>query len=80
VEHDFAGADSLFAAALADMPEDERCRWSDISSLIDGDLADRYRNLDCAGRAALEARWWWLAQRCIPSRQRPSHRSTSRAA
>jgi len=62
VEHDFAGADSLFAAALADMPEDERCRWSDISSLIDGELADRYRDLDCAGRAAVEARWWWLAQ------------------
>jgi len=62
VERDFAGADSLFAAALADMPEDERCRWSDISSLIDGELADRYRDLDCAGRATLEARWWWLAQ------------------
>src|SRR6266446_5071034 len=30
-ERDFAGADSLFAAALAAMPEDERCRWSDIS-------------------------------------------------
>src|SRR5207247_5735500 len=62
VERDFAGADSLFAAALANMPEDERCRWSDISSLLEGELARRYRDLDCAGRAALEARWWWLAQ------------------
>jgi hypothetical protein len=62
VGRDFVGADSLFAAALSDMPEDERCRWSNISSLLEGELADRYRNLDCAGRAALEARWWWLAQ------------------
>jgi hypothetical protein len=62
VERDFAGADSLFAAALAHMPEDERCRWNDISSLLEGELAGRYRDLDCAGRAALESRWWWLAQ------------------
>jgi hypothetical protein len=62
VERDFTGADSLFAAALADMPEDERCRWNDISSLLEGELAGRYRDLDCVGRAALEARWWWLAQ------------------
>jgi hypothetical protein len=62
VERDFAGADSLFAAALADMPDDERCRWNDISSLLEGELAGRYRHLDCAGRAALAARWWWLAQ------------------
>jgi len=61
-ERDFAGADSLFAAALAAMPEDERCRWNDISSLLEGELAHRYRDLDCAGRAAFEARWWWLAQ------------------
>lgn len=62
VDGDFVAADSVFAVALADMPDDERCRWNDISSLLDGDLAGRYRDLDCAGRAALEARWWWLTQ------------------
>lgn len=62
VSGDFVGADSVFAAALADMPDDERCQWSDISSLLEGDLAARYRRLDCASRAAFEARWWWLAQ------------------
>jgi hypothetical protein len=62
VTGDFVGADSVFAAALADMPDDERCQWSDISSLLDDDLAARYRRLDCASRAAFEARWWWLAQ------------------
>ena len=62
VGSDFAGADSLYAAALTDMPEAERCGWSDISSLLEGEVAGRYRQLDCAGRAAFEARWWWLAQ------------------
>jgi hypothetical protein len=59
---DFTAAESLFSAALAHMPEDERCRWSDIAPLLDGELADRYRRLDCASRAAFENRWWWLAQ------------------
>jgi len=62
VAGDFAAAESLFSAALADMPEDERCRWSDIAPLLDDELADRYRRLDCASRAAFENRWWWLAQ------------------
>ena len=62
VRGDFTGADTMFSAALAAMPEDERCRWSDVTSLLEGDLADRYRGLDCASRAAFEERWWWLAQ------------------
>ena len=62
VEQDYADADSLFSAALADMPTDERCRWNDLSPLLEGDLAKRYRELDCGARAAFEAHWWWLAQ------------------
>jgi hypothetical protein len=62
VAADFPAAESLFSAALTDMPEDERCRWSDIAPLLDDELADRYRRLDCASRAAFENRWWWLAQ------------------
>lgn len=62
VAGDFAAAESLFAAALADMPEDEQCSWSDVTPLLDGDLADRYRRLDCASRAAFERRWWWLSK------------------
>jgi len=58
----FAAADSAFAASLADMPADERCRWTDLSPLLEGELAERYRRLDCDGRSAFEARWWWLAQ------------------
>src|SRR3989454_5016754 len=59
---EFVAAESLFSTALADMPEDERCRWSDIAPLLDDKLSDRYRQLDCASRAAFEKRWWWLAQ------------------
>src|SRR5947207_13550393 len=59
---DFAGADSLFTVALADMPDNERCRWSDIAPLLDGELAGRYRQLDCPVRAAFENRRRWLAQ------------------
>src|SRR5437016_13133585 len=59
---EFAAAESLFSTALADMPEDERCRLSDIAPLLDDKLSDRYRQLDCASRAAFEKRWWWLAQ------------------
>ena len=62
VAGDFAAADSTFTAALADMPADERCRWSDLSPLLEGELAERYRRLDCDARAGFEARWWWLAQ------------------
>jgi hypothetical protein len=62
VTGDFAGADSAFTAALADMPADERCSWGDLSPLLDGELAERYRRLDCDARATFETRWWWLAQ------------------
>ena len=62
VTGDFAAADSTFAAALADMPPDDRCRWGDLSPLLEGEVAEHYRRLDCDGRAAFEARWWWLAQ------------------
>jgi len=62
VTGEFAAADSTFAVALADMPADERCRWNDLSPLLEGELAERYHRLDCDGRSAFEARWWWLAQ------------------
>lgn len=56
----YAAADSAFAAALAAMPADQRCRWTDLSPVLDG-LRDRYRKLTCAQRAVLDRRIWWLA-------------------
>ena len=52
VTADYAGADSAFTAALAEMPDEERCHWNDISTLLEGEPAERYRTLDCADRAA----------------------------
>jgi hypothetical protein len=59
---DYAGADSVYAAAFGAMPPAERCRWSNLSTLLaDGD-ARRYRRLTCAQRQAANQRIWWLAQ------------------
>ena len=55
-----AAADSAFAAALAAMPDSIRCRWTDISLLIDDDIADRYHHADCAARREIEATFWRL--------------------
>ncbi len=59
---DFSRADSAFRAALLDMPADERCRWTDLSTVLSEPLRRHYRRLTCVERAALEARLWWLAQ------------------
>lgn len=52
----------LYRAALEAMPVAERCRWTDLSDLLDAVLRRRYRNLPCDARAAFNARVWWLAQ------------------
>jgi len=58
---DFAQADSAFTAALGAMPEEERCRWHDVSLLLPRDLRARYDHMSCDARAEFDARWWWLA-------------------
>jgi hypothetical protein len=59
---DFAGADSAFNAALSAMAERDRCRWTDISLLLEGDARKRYERLACADRGAFEARFWALSR------------------
>jgi len=56
----YATADSAFGAALAAMPAERRCRWTDLSVLLD-DLRGTYHRLSCAGRDSLARRIWWLA-------------------
>ncbi len=56
----YAAADSAYAAALAGMPDDERCRWTDLGKLLDGSPLN-YRRLPCAARDSIERRFWWLA-------------------
>jgi hypothetical protein len=58
----FAAAETTFDRALREMPDSVRCRWIDLSPLLDGRLADRYEHADCAERPSLNARLWWLAQ------------------
>lgn len=58
----FAAADSAFDAALAAMPEPDRCRWTDITLLLEGDARKRYEKQSCAERAAFETRFWALSR------------------
>jgi hypothetical protein len=58
----YAAADSAYDAALAAMPVDQRCKWTDISILVEGEPGKRYRRLPCAERRDFERRFWWLSQ------------------
>ena len=58
---DYAAADSTYARALLAMPADQRCRWTDISLLLEGAARRSYDRLDCAARDSIEARFWSLA-------------------
>ena len=56
----FAIADSAYRVALDAMGDADRCRWLDVSDLLDGELGDRYDKLDCKGREILARRMFWL--------------------
>lgn len=58
---DWLRAGEAFAAALTALPEEERCRWDDLSPLLDGAGRARYGDLPCGDRGRVEARFWWLA-------------------
>jgi hypothetical protein len=59
---DFARADSAFTVALSAMPETMRCRWTDISLLLEGDARKQYDRLPCLNRGPFEARFWALSR------------------
>jgi hypothetical protein len=69
---EFESADSSFAAVLPAMPEEERCRWTDISDLLGGRPRRHYDRLTCEERAGFEARFWWLADplKMLPANDR----------
>jgi len=58
----FPDAAAAFDSALAQMPASERCRWNDISMLLDDDERTSYSRLPCGQRDSAEARFWELAQ------------------
>ena len=55
-------ADSAFTAALAAMPAEQRCEWTDIHTLLPGDARGRYERLSCAERAGVDTRYWSLGR------------------
>ena len=55
-----AAADSAYADALGAMPTEVRCRWTDISLLLEPDLEHRYAKLDCAARDSMAEAYWRL--------------------
>ncbi len=57
----YPASEHAFDDALARMPDDERCEWTDLSRILDGDLRGRYRNLSCVERDSLQRRILWLA-------------------
>lgn len=58
----YRDAEAAFDSAVAWMPEATRCRWTDISLLMDDDQREQYSKLPCDKRAAFEQRFWDLAQ------------------
>jgi hypothetical protein len=53
---DYPAADSAYRDALTAMSEPERCRWLDISDVLDAELGKRYERLDCPAREILARR------------------------
>ncbi len=56
-----AGADSAFAHALRTMPASERCKWTDMTPLLDPALRSRFKKVGCGKNEQVAERLWWLA-------------------
>ena len=58
---DFLSAERAFDRSLLAMPDSTRCRWTDVSVLLDGAAEKVVKQTPCAERGALNERLWWLA-------------------
>ncbi|MDQ2668759.1 MAG: hypothetical protein M3Z05_22585, partial [Gemmatimonadota bacterium] len=58
----FGDAAAEFDSALAEMSSAERCRWNDISLLLDDDESAPYDRMPCGQRDSVERHFWELAQ------------------
>ena len=58
----YGDAAATFDSALAEMPANERCRWNDISVLLEDNERGTYEALPCGQRDSVEQRFWDLAQ------------------
>ncbi len=69
---DYAASDTAFRDALKAMPDGERCRWTDMSPLLDDTQRKRFGKVGCGRNEALAERLWWLADPflAIPGNER----------
>ena len=54
-------ADSAFNRALATMPANEKCRWTDVTPLLDAAMRSRFKKVGCGKNEVVAGRLWWLA-------------------
>ena len=54
-------ADSAFARALQTMPASEKCRWTDVTPLLDPLLRSRFKKVGCGKNEIVAERLWWLS-------------------
>jgi len=54
-------AEAAFDSALANMPLSTRCKWTDLSKLLDDASLDMYKKMSCGRREEASRRIWWLA-------------------
>ena len=59
--HEFVAAEEAFERALGSMPDSTRCRWTDVTPLLDGRAEQVVKRTACDERRALDERLWWLA-------------------
>jgi hypothetical protein len=58
---DGIASDSAFAHALRTMPAGERCKWTDMTPLLDPSLRSRFKRVGCGKNEKIAERLWWLA-------------------
>ncbi len=58
---DLASAEMYFTAAAHGLVDADRCTWTDVGVLLDSAGRAAYRKMTCAERAALNEKFWWLA-------------------
>jgi hypothetical protein len=61
IKGDVVAADSVFALALAAMPEKVHCEWNDLSSALESADLESYRGLTCRQRDSANASLFWRA-------------------
>ena len=56
-----AAADSAFARSLHAMPAAERCKWTNMTPILDYSIRGKYKKVGCGSNEKVAERLWWLA-------------------